>query len=182
MTTAALPAPASTGTLSVHRRLPGGGSYTLDALAPGVTTMSIRDADDDLAVLGFDRADVRQLIADLTLVAGLTPTGPTVTRAQAAANAIARLRNNARARALAEQIEAAGKEIARLTECMRIAGLQAFMRDRDPSEVAKHLHDVAKSWVGVERDRDAMRPVVLAAVKGTEAELRAAVDAYLGAK
>lgn len=87
----ALPAPAPTGTLSVHRRLRGGGSYTLDAAALGVTTLAARDADDDLAVLGFDRAEVRQLIADLTLVAGLTPTGPTVTRAQALTGSARRL-------------------------------------------------------------------------------------------
>ena len=38
------------------------------------------------------------------------------------------------------------RENARLAECMRIAGLQAFMRDRDPAEVAEHLRDVAESW------------------------------------
>lgn len=33
-----------------------------------------------------------------------------------------------------------------LTACMKTAGLQAFLRERDPAEVAEHLRSVAASW------------------------------------
>ena len=45
-------------------------------------------------------------------------------------------------------------EVERMRECLRIAGLQAFMRGRAPKEVAKHLHEVSSSWaLEVERLR-----------------------------
>lgn len=66
---------------------------------------------------------------------------------------------------------AQGKRIAellaeneRLRECLRIAGLQCFMRDGAPSEVAEHMRSVAASWsvtevriVELEEERDEWR-------------------------
>jgi hypothetical protein len=47
-------------------------------------------------------------------------------------------------RLAAERAEHAD-EVARLRECLRIAGLHAFMRVRPPDEVAAHLHMVLRS-------------------------------------
>jgi len=82
---ATLPAPAPTGTLSVHRELHDGACYDLSAAAPGITALDVQDADGDEACIAIDRLGARRLIEDLTLVAGLTPTGPTVPLAQALA-------------------------------------------------------------------------------------------------
>jgi hypothetical protein len=37
-------------------------------------------------------------------------------------------------------------EVERLRECMRRAGLAAFLRDRSPEDVAEHLHQVMQSY------------------------------------
>lgn len=37
-------------------------------------------------------------------------------------------------------------ETNRLRECMRIAGLECFMRKGSPESVAQHMHEVATSW------------------------------------
>lgn len=66
--------PASSTPLSIHRQLHDGASYTLTAATPGVTTVAVQDADGDTATLAIDRSQVRQLIEDLQLVAGLTAT------------------------------------------------------------------------------------------------------------
>lgn len=46
-------------------------------------------------------------------------------------------------------------EIARLKECMRHAGLTAFMRDRPPEEVAEHLRSVIASHVDAADEAEA---------------------------
>jgi len=38
------------------------------------------------------------------------------------------------------------EEVARLRECLLVAGLQAFLRERDPEDVAEHLRKVLKSY------------------------------------
>ncbi len=63
-----------TASLSIHRLLHDGAGYTLTAAAPGVTAISLADADGDTASPALDRSQVRQLIEDLQLVAGLTQT------------------------------------------------------------------------------------------------------------
>jgi CHAD domain-containing protein len=61
-------------------------------------------------------------------------------------------------------------EVERLRECLRIAGLQAFMRDRPPSEVAEHLRSVMASHVEAadkaESERDRLAADVAEWVKG----------------
>jgi len=39
-----------------------------------------------------------------------------------------------------------GREMARLEECLQQCGLQAFMRNRSPEEVAGHMKYIADSW------------------------------------
>lgn len=65
---------APSSPLSCHRQLHDGASYTLTAAMPGVTVLAVTDADCDSASPALDRAQVRQLIEDLQLVAGLTQT------------------------------------------------------------------------------------------------------------
>lgn len=83
-------------------------------------------------------------------------------RLLANASGIARTRNNLRA--MADQLEAARAEVDRLTECMRVAGLQCFMRHGAPEKVAEHLRMVAASWTEHEAklatERDAARTEV----------------------
>ncbi len=79
-----------TGTLSVHRLLHDGASYDLTAAEPGVTVLAVVDADGDLAMPEIDRSQARQLIDDLTLVAGLTPTASAIGKAAAIAGAVRR--------------------------------------------------------------------------------------------
>ncbi len=81
---------APVGTFALHRELPGGGRYDLTAASPGVTTLGLRDHDNDAALVSLDRAGVRRLIEDLTLVAGLAPTGAVMGRAAALAGAMRR--------------------------------------------------------------------------------------------
>jgi len=45
-----------------------------------------------------------------------------------------------------------GREMARLEECLQQCGLQAFMRNRSPEEVAGHMRYIADSW-DLERKR-----------------------------
>lgn len=59
---------------SIHRPLRDGAEYTLTAATPGVTVLATRDPDDDTTSIALDRPQVRQLIEDLQLVAGLTAT------------------------------------------------------------------------------------------------------------
>ncbi len=63
-----------TAPLSLHRLLHDGAGYTLTAAAPGVTVLSVSDQDGESAAPAIDRPQVRQLIEDLQLVAGLTQT------------------------------------------------------------------------------------------------------------
>lgn len=66
--------------IEVHRDLHDGASYRVAAPAPGVTTLQIRDDENDIAAVGLDRGQARQLVEDLELVAGLRPTGARVER------------------------------------------------------------------------------------------------------
>lgn len=77
--------------LSLRRDLHDGARYDLAAPAPGVTTIDLQDADGDEACLALDRAGVRRLIEDLTLVAGLTPTAPQLGRSAALAGSVQRI-------------------------------------------------------------------------------------------
>lgn len=43
--------------------------------------------------------------------------------------------------------KAADREIDRLRACMKRAGLECFMKNGTPEEVADHMHKVAKSWI-----------------------------------
>lgn len=61
-------------TTTVHRQLHDGAGYDVTAAAPGVTVLAVRDADGDTAAPAIDRAQARQLIEDIELVAGLRPT------------------------------------------------------------------------------------------------------------
>lgn len=45
-------------------------------------------------------------------------------------------------------------EVARLQECMNRAGLECFMREGTPEQVAEHMRNVAKSWVGSQHRRE----------------------------
>lgn len=87
------------------------------------------------------------------------------------AEAIARTRNNLRA--MADQLEAAGREIDRLTACMSVAGLQCFMRGSSPDSVAEHMRNVARSWTELESkataERDRLRAERDRAVEDMEA-------------
>ncbi len=85
---ASLPAPAAPR--SLRRELPAGACYDLNASAPGITTIDVQDTDGEEACLALDRAGVRRLIEDLTLVAGLAPTGAVMGRAAALAGAMRR--------------------------------------------------------------------------------------------
>lgn len=76
------------GTLSVHREFHDGISYDIIASAPGVTTLSIADADGDRSVPSFDRAGARQLLDDIELVAGLRPTASKLDLAAALAGSL----------------------------------------------------------------------------------------------
>jgi len=77
--------------VNIHRDLRDGAFYRLTAAAPGYTTITARDADGDTATPCLDRADVRRLIDDLTLVAGLAPSAPAVGRAAALAGSVRRI-------------------------------------------------------------------------------------------
>ena len=46
-------------------------------------------------------------------------------------------------------------EVKRLRECMRLAGLQAFMHDKNPEEIASHLKYVMDSYVDHEKKLEA---------------------------
>lgn len=74
----------------IRRPLHDGAGYALLAAAPGITTIALRDSDGDAAMASTDRAGVRQLIEDLTLIASLAPTASTMDRATALAGAVAR--------------------------------------------------------------------------------------------
>lgn len=80
----ALPSPP----LALRRELHDGAGYELAAAALGVTTLAVHDADADQACIALDRAGARQLIEDLTLAAGLTPTAPQLGRAAALAGTV----------------------------------------------------------------------------------------------
>lgn len=91
---------------------------------------------------------------------------------------------------MADQLEAARAEVDRLADCMRVAGLQCFMRHGAPEKVAEHLRIVAASWteheVKLATERDAARTEadqlrakvdqLAAIVSISPADLRAAVD------
>ena len=69
--------------LTIRRDLHDGARYEVAAAAPGLVTLLVIDADGDAAPITVDRAGARQLIEDITLAAGLTPTGPKLGRAGA---------------------------------------------------------------------------------------------------
>lgn len=48
--------------------------------------------------------------------------------------------------AVIEELEPPEVEVKRLRECLRRAGLKAFLSERPPEEVAEHLRDVSASW------------------------------------
>lgn len=75
---------------SIRRALEDGAEYDLTDPTSGCVVLDIHDIDGDRAVVTFDRAQARQLIDDLTLVAQLTPTAPTIGRAAALAGAVRR--------------------------------------------------------------------------------------------
>lgn len=52
----------------------------------------------------------------------------------------------------ADLVEGLEDEVARLRECLRVAGLQAFMRDKPPEEIAEHFHMVFESYMGMEKE------------------------------
>lgn len=64
--------------LTVKRDLHDGASYEVMAALPSITVLTVRDPSGDVVIPAFDRAQVRQLIEDLELVAGLQPTGPKI--------------------------------------------------------------------------------------------------------
>lgn len=72
-----------TATMHIHRPIHDGAEYLVSAPTPGVTALCVQDADGDSATVSFDRSGVRQLIDDLSLVAGFTPTGMTLDLAKA---------------------------------------------------------------------------------------------------
>jgi hypothetical protein len=75
---------------TIHRPLHDGADYDLTDPTPGYVGLTIQDAHGDRVVVALDRTRVRQLIDDLTLVAQLTPTSPTIGRAAAIAGAVRR--------------------------------------------------------------------------------------------
>lgn len=81
---AALPTPP----LTLRRELHDGARYELAAAAPGVTTLAVHDAHAGAACIALDRGAARQLLEDLTLAAGLTPTAPQLGRAAALAGTV----------------------------------------------------------------------------------------------
>lgn len=100
--------------------------------------------------------------------------------------------------AMTDQLEAARREVERLTGCMSVAGLQCFIRGGAPEQVAEHMRRVVSSWMENEAklttERDAMRPVVEAACAlydcwcdpktndCSSKDLDDAIDAYRAAK
>lgn len=76
---------------NLHRDLHDGAAYDLTAAAPGVTVLCIQDADGDAASPALDRQQVRQLIEDLQLVAGLTATAARLPLEQALIGSARRL-------------------------------------------------------------------------------------------
>lgn len=84
-------ATAPSSPLTLHRPLHDGASYYLTAAAPGVTVLTVTDADDDTAAPALDRSQVRQLIEDLQLVAGLTQTASRLPLEQALIGSAQRL-------------------------------------------------------------------------------------------
>lgn len=66
--------PALTGSMDINRDLRDGASYRLTAESGYVTAITLRDPHGDVACIAIDRADVRQLVEDITLVSGLQPT------------------------------------------------------------------------------------------------------------
>lgn len=77
-----------TGSLSARRELHDGAGYTLTAAAPGVIVLAARDAHGGEAHPAFDRAQARQLIEDIELVAGLRPTAAKIDLAAALAGSL----------------------------------------------------------------------------------------------
>lgn len=61
-------------------------------------------------------------------------------------------------------------EVARLRECLRVAGLQAFMRDKSPEEIAEHLRMVAESYMGTEKEIKDLRKRLRWALEWMERE------------
>jgi hypothetical protein len=52
----------------------------------------------------------------------------------------------------ADQLDELTAERDRLRECMRRAGLHAFIRDKSPEYIAEHLQRVIKSWSSIEKE------------------------------
>lgn len=80
--------PEPTGSLDINRDLRDGAGYRLTAEPGYITAITLRDPHGDVACIAIDRIDVRQLIDDLMLVAGLTPTPARVPLATALAGSV----------------------------------------------------------------------------------------------
>lgn len=74
---------------------------------------------------------------------------------------------------MADQLEAAQAEIARLNGCMNVAGLQCFMRGSSPESVAEHMRNVAKSWTEFESKATAERDKLKAELEATRQRIAA---------
>lgn len=77
-------------TATVTRMLHDGASLEIGSVSLGVTTIGVRDADGEIASVSLERAAVRQVIADLELIAGLRPTTTGARAALALAGAVRR--------------------------------------------------------------------------------------------
>ena len=60
--------------MDINRDLRDGASYHLTAESGYITAITLRDPHGDVACIAIDRADVRQFVEDITLVAALQPT------------------------------------------------------------------------------------------------------------
>lgn len=67
-------------------------------------------------------------------------------------------------------------ELDHLRECMRIAGLQAFKRDRPPQEVAEHLRDVISSYETATKTSEQRYAGLRSAVRALRGALRLQVE------
>lgn len=74
-------------------------------------------------------------------------------------------------RATLDALDASEREAERLRECMRMAGLAAFLRAGDPCEVAEHLRGVIESYDQAARRAESERD------QARRAALEEAIDA-----
>jgi hypothetical protein len=74
----------------IRRTLRSESSYVLSDESDQLTRLYVKDSDGDESESILDRAEVRRLIDDLTLIAGLAPTASTLGPAAALAGALRR--------------------------------------------------------------------------------------------